>query len=275
MAFKKTPDNVQVKQQRATNDEPLVVVIGRNNYKKQSASLDSLIHELYKLGMSVCWYESQTTKTARFLDALLQQIVPPSIVSICDRHPLVRKLIKVTILLRHPKKCSYLFKFFQERHHTSVSDLRKFIRSLNCNRITLITHSAGGIAGSLIEDEPAIEGHVCFGYPFKSPDSPEEHRRTKHLERITKPFFIMQGNQDAYGTTLDAGRYKLSPSIKLQSISTTHDYEEISQAEFDDTVLAIINFICSGKAEGMTETQNSRSIPGLGDGKALPVLAQV
>jgi len=55
---------------------------------------------------------------------------------------------------------------------------------------------------------------VCLGYPFHPPGKPEK-MRTSHLETLTTPALILQGERDTFGTRADVEAYKLSASIKV------------------------------------------------------------
>jgi len=65
---------------------------------------------------------------------------------------------------------------------------------------------------------------VGFGYPFKHPDHDEEPSRTLHLSRVSKPFLIVQGEFDSYGSPKRALDYGLSPTTRVLSVESNHDY---------------------------------------------------
>ena len=79
--------------------------------------------------------------------------------------------------------------------------------------------SYGGRVASMVADSldgPAggLRGLVCLGYPFHPPGRPEQPR-TAHLEHLTTPALICQGERDPMGTTADVAGYALSPAITV------------------------------------------------------------
>ena len=136
----------------------------------------------------------------------------------------------------------------EERHHTSPRLLKAAIQQLRARPVYLLTQSAGGIAASMIANEVDIAGLICFGYPFKHPDLPEEPRRTAHLAKVNKDFLVIQGNQDEYRCAERARKYSLSPSITVLGISAYHDYNDLTDAEFDKVYEAVLGFMELGAA---------------------------
>jgi predicted alpha/beta-hydrolase family hydrolase len=78
--------------------------------------------------------------------------------------------------------------------------------------------SMGGRVASMVADdlfkESRIGGLVCLGYPFHPPKKPEQ-LRTAHLEAITCPTLIMQGERDPFGTRAEVEAFRLSPAIQV------------------------------------------------------------
>jgi predicted alpha/beta-hydrolase family hydrolase len=78
--------------------------------------------------------------------------------------------------------------------------------------------SMGGRVASLLADElfgaGRIAGLVCLGYPFHPPNRPAE-LRTAHLERLSCPTLIVQGERDPFGGRGEVAAYGLSPAIAL------------------------------------------------------------
>jgi predicted alpha/beta-hydrolase family hydrolase len=79
--------------------------------------------------------------------------------------------------------------------------------------------SLGGRVASLLVDELAagvgVGGCLCFGYPFHPPGKPEQ-LRTEHLERLTTPTLILQGERDSFGKRAEVEGYALSDAIAVQ-----------------------------------------------------------
>ena len=78
--------------------------------------------------------------------------------------------------------------------------------------------SLGGRIASMIADEVAARGLVCFGYPFHPPGD-KTRLRTKHLETLRAPALILQGERDAFGDRADLKGYALSSAIRIHWIT--------------------------------------------------------
>jgi len=82
--------------------------------------------------------------------------------------------------------------------------------------------SMGGRIASLLVDELAahsnVSGCLCLGYPFHAPGKPEQ-RRTTHLETLSTPTLILQGERDSFGRRAEVEGYSLSPAIAVQWIT--------------------------------------------------------
>jgi hypothetical protein len=80
----------------------------------------------------------------------------------------------------------------------------------------------GGRIASLLVDELAAHGEVCgcvcLGYPFHPPGKPEQ-LRTEHLEALTTPTLILQGERDSFGKRSEVEAYLLSSAIDVRWIS--------------------------------------------------------
>ena len=223
-------------------DSPsMLVFVGRNNSEKKSTSIDFLIQELHQMGISVCWYESKTTQTSKLLTSKYELFCKTRFTQVFKKNPILetifRTVIKSFIMLAHPKRWDYILRAkMPGRLYFSGSDLRAFLRTLTSKNVYLISHSAGGITSSTIESEFSIKAMACFGYPFKHPDKDQESYRTKHLANLKKPFLILQGAEDEYGSSEDARRYALSPSIQIAPLASGHDYDNLSEADFRRTL---------------------------------------
>jgi predicted alpha/beta-hydrolase family hydrolase len=78
--------------------------------------------------------------------------------------------------------------------------------------------SMGGRMATLVADELRVRGVICFGYPFHPPGQPAK-LRTAHLEKMTTPMLVLQGERDPFGTRQDVDGYRLSPSIRMEWIT--------------------------------------------------------
>jgi len=119
--------------------------------------------------------------------------------------------------------------------------------------------SLGGRMASMIADkqfkERAIAGLVCLGYPFHPPGQPEK-LRTDHLEKLSCPTLICQGERDPFGTREEVADYPLSSAIAIEWLTDgDHDLKprKASGATFDGNLdiaaKAVADFIL-GAANG-------------------------
>ncbi len=82
--------------------------------------------------------------------------------------------------------------------------------------------SMGGRVASLVADEflaaGRIAGLVCLGYPFHPPGKPEQ-LRTAHLQALSCPALIVQGERDPFGTRAEVealiAAKALAPAIRF------------------------------------------------------------
>ena len=210
---------------------PLIVVVGRSNYRKSSSKLESLVGDLSLPGSSIAWFETRGTQTARFLDDCFERRIRPDpkgfFRSNTTAARLIRKALKSAILLGHPRRWVDLPGLVGNTRRRQARELRGFIERQPVREVILYAHSAGGIVASMASAEEKVKKLVCFGYPFRHPQKDEEPERTAHLETLRKPFLIFQGTADAYGTPEVASRYRLSPSIRICGVDADHDYENL------------------------------------------------
>ncbi len=228
-------------------DKDCIVVVGRSNYRKSSASIETLLTDLHAAGFAVVWFESRIMQIARWRDTRLERLLGGSLLTWCQSHGAlgkhVRRITNSLILIMRPDKWSYLSKRFNDPNVLSARDLRKFLHWCRTRSVHLFAHSAGGIVSSLVADEPAIASMVCFGYPFKHSEKDEEPVRTTHLPAVCKPFLIFRGDQDEYGTALDAQRYPLSASTVVKSIHSDHDYDSLASQEYRRCLALLLEFL--------------------------------
>jgi len=126
-----------------------------------------------------------------------------------------------------------------------IEIFRKFLGTLGEKEIFLLSHSAGGRMSSLIADEPNIERLVCFGYPFKHPDEPEDLSRTVHLKTFPKPFLIFQGSRDIYGRENLHNRYEMSQHIEIRYLDTNHEFIHVSAENWKKIFTEISDFFAN------------------------------
>jgi uncharacterized protein len=85
------------------------------------------------------------------------------------------------------------------------------------DRLIIGGKSMGGRIASMVADEAAVGGLVCLGYPFHPPGDPAK-TRIKHLQALTTPALIVQGERDSFGGREEVARYKLSREIQIEWI---------------------------------------------------------
>ncbi|MFA6139111.1 MAG: alpha/beta family hydrolase [Hyphomicrobium sp.] len=101
-------------------------------------------------------------------------------------------------------------------YESAVAELRE----QGAGRQTLLIggKSMGGRVASLAADElfsgGLIDGLVCLGYPFHPPGKPE-NLRTAHLQKMSCPALIVQGERDPFGGRGEVESYALSPNINI------------------------------------------------------------
>jgi transcriptional regulator GlxA family with amidase domain len=97
------------------NAKHVLVVVGRSNYKKSSASLEKMLHALHAQGLTVCWFESGHTQTAKQLDDAFEMWGTRwhrgGLAAWCRRHgatgAALRKVCKGLMLLMRPGQWDY------------------------------------------------------------------------------------------------------------------------------------------------------------------------
>jgi uncharacterized protein len=105
------------------------------------------------------------------------------------------------------------------RAETLLTEYRAAVEELGPGtKLFIGGKSMGGRVASMVADalyaNRKIAGLVCLGYPFHPPGSPEK-LRTAHLERLSAPALICQGERDPFGTKEEVLGYRLSPAISL------------------------------------------------------------
>lgn len=83
------------------------------------------------------------------------------------------------------------------------------------DRLFIGGKSLGGRMASLVADDSAVAGLICFGYPFHPPGN-REKLRTAHLAALKTPALIVQGSRDPFGSREEVAGYSLSPAIRIE-----------------------------------------------------------
>lgn len=226
---------------------PVLLVVGRQNPQRRSEPLDQIATRLAGPQLTVCWYESPGVLHARLRARALTAAEHDWLDALTARHPragwLARKALRLRLKLHYPKRRGWVFQRHALDTLPSPADLAAFARHLPAQHVFLLGHSAGGRIATQAQTEPAVHKIVCFGYPFKHPDRPEEPHRTAHLATVTKPCLILQGTRDAYGNARDAMRYPMSPTIMIESIDTDHDLAPMAAEQIEQIAQRVARFL--------------------------------
>jgi hypothetical protein len=214
-----------------------IVVVGRDNIAKSSRSLEQMIKDLSALGFSVQNLEQRHVVTSRLMNSWFEGLLARRVAVFCrQRESLgrwIRRAIKALWLVFHPSSWD-LSRFSEKKTYNEerALDLRSLLRHWRAQhssrQVYLFAHSAGGIVSSWLENEANVVSLVCFGYPFKHLENSEEPFRTMHLKHMRKPFLIIQGDRDSYGTKEKARQYELSASIRIVPINANHSYDALT-----------------------------------------------
>ncbi len=226
---------------------PLVIVVGRHNFRKRTLLLEQLCADISRGGVPVCLFVASADQTYRFLEEKLDVVLGQRASRLRAQRTITaiaaQWAAKALILLFYPSKWRYFSDvLWGKRRHLS-QELRAFIRARSGNRIYLLSNSAGCIAACTVEDEPAVEAQIGIGYPFRNPDKGEETYRTVALAGLQKPLLIIQGADDSYGNVADARRYPLSPMVRLLSVEGGHDYDELAEETYGRILALVAAFI--------------------------------
>lgn len=105
---------------------------------------------------------------------------------------------------------------------------KSVVENLPYERLIIGGKSMGGRIATLVADElystGKVAGVVCLGYPFHPSGRPEK-LRIEHLQTLTTPTLIVQGEIDPFGTREEVEAFQLSPSIQLHWVPAgDHSY---------------------------------------------------
>ena len=237
MKFKtrQTIDGGMIYYRDTPNNEKILVIVGRDDYKRDDMIMEKLFELLKEDNYSIVWYEHIGTSTVRLLNPFAwnnlnidEYPLSKKILSFMYTYKVSRRFCKFLIIMWYPRRWVYMTPGFlvkTEQILERVKNLTIFIKSLgNDRRIVLLGRSSGGRVSTLVEGEPSVSKIVCLGYPFKHPDKGIEIDRVKHLEFMQKPVLIVQGVRDIYGGADVLQTYRLSPTISVSLIDTDHNF---------------------------------------------------
>jgi len=227
----------------------VLLFLGRGNQQKNSIPLQELLNRLTLNGYLLAWPESRNQAISKFLDEKSER--PLCWVHwVCGANETLlkknfRRYIKGLTLIFYPSKWGFFLNWCANSEVDNQTQLaHQAIKIFEGDKsISILSHSAGGIAASNLWDEPNIKNIICFGYPFKHPDKDDEDYRTRNLKKIEKPFLIIQGNQDEYGGGKAEQHYELSSYIKFEFVDATHEYENLSHNDWANVTQRIESFL--------------------------------
>lgn len=242
--------HIKMKANPLSRDELWIVVVGRNNIAQSSRSLEQMTRDLCASGFAVHYFESRQAQRAHRMNDWFDGFLSGSVAEFCGQYAWcgrwLQKMIKGIWLLAHPSCWDFSRLKGVTYNDRNARDLKKLLCDWRCHwpsrRVSLFSHSAGGIASSWLEAEANVVSLVCFGYPFRHPQMPEQSYRTAHLQSMRKPFLIIQGNQDVYGSAEQARQYSLSESIRMEAIQADHNYDDFSSELYTYCLELVENF---------------------------------
>ena len=115
--------------------------------------------------------------------------------------------------------------------------------------------SMGGRMASLVLEEQAkaasVLGCICLGYPFHPPGKPDA-LRIEHLQPLTQPTLVVQGERDSFGRRAEVETYGLSSAVQLHwipdgdhSFKPTKRFGLSEQANLQQAIAAADQFMVS------------------------------
>jgi hypothetical protein len=236
-----------MKNKKSRINKKLLIIIGRANVQKGSATFEAMIAKLHDSDITLYTYENIFVATKKNIDLKTEKILNSTFFLLTQgryrTREILRKVIHRILLIKHPSFWHYFLNLYSESVSKQSLDFKRFIKKQKNTDIYILTHSVGGIIASQVCNIPAIKKLICVGYPFKHPDNPEESYRTHHLQQVKKPILIIQGRDDYYGGESVISRYPLSSSIIIKFIDGEHDYNNTSIEDYADLLRELRTFI--------------------------------
>lgn len=104
-------------------------------------------------------------------------------------------------------------------------NLKRKILAMGAGReVFILAYSSGGRVSSLVSDGLGVSLLISMGYPFRHPNAADQPARYSHLAGLKTRMLIFQGTNDEYGGLTAAGRYPMSPAIKLHFVDGGHNF---------------------------------------------------
>jgi predicted alpha/beta-hydrolase family hydrolase len=230
-----------------TGESGTIIVAGRSNRARASDTFLRIAEQLRAGGYSVVWFESARTAASRRIDGAIEARWPALAAPEPDKLPLHRRAmrfaVKSALALASADRRDFVGAAILSRPVMAARELGRFLDTMPAGRVHLLTHSAGGVAATMLAAHPRIDRIVCFGYPFRHPDRPPERYRTAHLAAVRRPLLVLQGTADEYGADPDRFGAFLPAGAQIVTLDCNHDYSALPQAEFDKAWSAVSGFL--------------------------------
>ncbi|ENO1848621.1 TPA: alpha/beta fold hydrolase [Vibrio vulnificus] len=88
------------------------------------------------------------------------------------------------------------------------------IASVTDDPVIIGGKSMGGRMASLLSEHPLVKGIACLGFPFHPPGKPEKFKG-EHLQTLSKPTLILQGERDTFGTQTECQHFEFASMVRL------------------------------------------------------------
>ncbi|MFD2873191.1 alpha/beta family hydrolase [Mucilaginibacter ximonensis] len=230
---------------RKPNTKNILLVVQRDNFKKDIPFLSGLTDEFKRLGYEIHLHKPVALGLRSMLDSKGRFYKLP--------FPL-RFLCKTFVFITKPSLWKRCFKR-QWSESLLIADrcrrLKKHISRFGSNvNLIVLARSAGARVSSLIANETNINKLICLGYPFKHPEKPAEIERYQHLPFIKVPFLIIQGTDDVYGGSEIESLYHFAPNTSIKFIEASHEFK-ITRDQLSIVLYYINDFISVEKMESV------------------------
>lgn len=219
---------------------PIVLVAGRDDWRRDVALNRVLIGRLRQIGLRVEWEDTATDLVHRWLvwAAGFPGLSPRGlafgarvcqILHACAHPPYWRFLLARAFLPGGPPGSA----------KRRVKQLRARVRALcGDGPVVILSRSSGGRAASILADAEGVAQVICLGYPFRHPERGEQTERTAHLATMATPMLIVQGRADIYGGPELVRECVLAPAVEVVFLDTDHEFR-VGAAEIDWIVAGI------------------------------------
>lgn len=138
-----------------------------------------------------------------------------------------------------------------DRMPVLLETFESLVNDIGPDRSVVGGKSMGGRVASMIADDACVRGCICLGYPFHPPGKPEK-LRTEHLQRLSTPTLILQGERDPFGKRDEMSGFDLSAAIAVDYLTDgDHGFKprkasgETEEGNIDRAVTLIDRFLAA------------------------------